>query len=212
MPLFFPEPDEVPPHPFAGSDVAPPPYLALPLAQYQLCPTGLETIQRGCTVASSHVPSPVQSARLEASSLGLGRFRSHFIGLHPRARGGWAWAHWGRWIKQLPSEASALQLPSLGLPASAPGPRQSPRGVLAGLLSQAISILELQVDIRPVKHLGGIHSPVVGRTWPQVLGEEVSGHPCPTAPALLQPSGRAQPQSVLSALEGPPEPLPAKLL
>lgn len=24
------------------------------------------------------------------------------------------------------------------------------------------------------KHLGGIHSPVVGRTWPQVLGEEPS--------------------------------------
>ena len=73
-----------PPPQFAGSDVAPPPYLALPLAQYQLCPTGLETIQRGCTVASSHVPSSVQSARLEASSLGLGRFRSHFIDLHPR--------------------------------------------------------------------------------------------------------------------------------
>ena len=142
-PCHRPRPDEVPPLQFAGSDVAPPPYPALPPAQYQLCPTGLETIPRGCAVASSHIPSPVQSARLGASSLGLGRFRSHFMGLHPQARGGRAWAHGGRRIKQIPSEASALQLPSLGLPASAPGLRQSLRRVLAGLLSQAISILEL---------------------------------------------------------------------
>ena len=161
-PCPCPEPGGVPSH--SQARMSPSRLLLRPSLSIS-CPTGLETILGDCAVASSRNPSPVQPARLGVSCSGPGRFRSDFMGLTtpgPREarRGREQGGGLSRFLLRLPP----LQLPSLAqmkgqgrgpwLPAPAPGPRQSPKGVLIRLLSQAGGILELQVAFRPVQAFG----------------------------------------------------------